>query len=178
MFLGCEDGGTKPSSTVDTSARGHSILRVMMTDDAGKHLTFDVDIDLSQAATKKATSWVHVSLAVTQNSIRTYIDGQKVPADHIGYATDRYFRWATQPDNLALGNPEDLARGSLGTITLAGCAYIGGGVPGSWASRNVSQYAAAAACLMLPATAAAACRCCVIGCLRQQLASCMVCDCY
>lgn len=53
-------------------------------------------------------------------------------------ATQQYFEWATQSDNLALGNPENMARGSLGKITLAGCAYIGGGVPGSWASRNVS----------------------------------------
>lgn len=88
MFLGCEDGDATPSSTVDTGARGHSILRVVMTDDDGKHLTFDVDINLAQGASKTATSWVHVSMAVTRNSIRTYIDGKKVANDQIGCKID------------------------------------------------------------------------------------------
>ncbi len=139
IFLGCENSGDRASSfsTINTQARGHSIIRVVMTDDDGKRASMDIDVDLHQAPTKTATAWSHFVLAVSRNSIQAYIDGTKVTNDKIGYAiNNRYFDWATHSDNLALGDPENLARGGLGKMSLSGCAYIGGSKPGTWASGN------------------------------------------
>lgn len=138
IFLGCENSDESASfSTINTQARGHSVIRIVMTDDDGKRASMDIDVDLGQAQTKTATAWTHFILAVSRNSIKAFIDGSKVGNNQIGYAiNDRYFGWATHAENLALGDPENLARGGLGKISLSGCAYIGGGKPGTWASGN------------------------------------------
>ena len=138
IFLGCEDSSDDASfSTINTQARGHSIIRVVMTDDDGQRALMDIDVDLGQGPTKTDTAWTHFILAVSRSSIKAFIDGSKVTNDHVGYAiNNRYFDWATHTENLALGDPENLARGGLGKISLSGCAYIGGGKPGTWASGN------------------------------------------
>jgi hypothetical protein len=127
-MLGCENSGDRASSfsTINTQARGHSIIRIVMTDDDGKRASMDIDVDLNQAPTKTASAWTHFVLAVSRNSIQAYVDGTKVTNNKIGYAiNDRWFGWATHSDNLALGDPENLARGGLGKMSLRGCAYIG-----------------------------------------------------
>ena len=74
MLLGCENGGPHhtgyQSSSVSTSAKDHTILRIMMTDDEGQRVSFDIDADLGQANTKTATAWVHLALAVSRTSIK------------------------------------------------------------------------------------------------------------
>ena len=104
-------------------------------------------------STGASSAWVHLALAMTKRSITTYINGQQVSNDNIGYATgQRYWDSATHRytrslavarllhgakrqvefsavacrDNLALGDPLAL-RSALGAITLKGCAYLGGG---------------------------------------------------
>lgn len=142
VLLGCENGGPHhtgyQSSSVSTSRSGHTILRVMMTDDAGQRASFDMDVDLgNEASTKTATSWVHLALAVSRTSIKAYIDGVAVTNDHIGYALDDFFNFATHSDNLALGDPEDLSRGGLGKISLTGCAYLGGSDPDQYITKGM-----------------------------------------
>lgn len=71
---------------MSTSARDHSILRIMITDDDGRRVSFDIDVDLGQANTKTATAWVHLALAVSRTSIKAFIDGKAVTNDNIGCA--------------------------------------------------------------------------------------------
>ena len=87
IFLGCDNDRANPSSTVDTSDRDHAILRIMLTDDSLQRAQFDVDLNLGRSGAGGASSaWVHLALAVTKNSITTFVDGEKVSNDNIGYA--------------------------------------------------------------------------------------------
>ena len=137
IFLGCDNDESNPSSTIDTSDRGHLILRIMVTDDAGKRAQYDVDLNLNQGVSgASSSSWVHLSLAVTKESVRTYIDGQPVDNANVGYAQGQsYWDFATHRENIALGDPENL-RGQLGPIHLKGCAYLGGGAPDQWTASQ------------------------------------------
>ena len=60
-----------------------------------------------------------------------------VTNDNIGYALDDFWQFATQRDNLALGDPENLSRGGLGKISLTGCAYIGGSDPDQYITTGM-----------------------------------------
>ena len=53
------------------------------------------------------------------------------------YALDDFWKFATHKDNLALGDPENLARGGLGKISLTGCAYIGGSDPDQYITKGM-----------------------------------------
>jgi hypothetical protein len=135
IFLGCDNDRANPSSTVDTSDRDHAILRIMLTDDSLQRAQFDVDLNLGRSGAGGASSaWVHLALAVTKNSITTFVDGEKVSNDNIGYAQGGFMDWAVHRDNIALGDPERL-RSPLSAITLQGGAYLGTGHPfNSWSS--------------------------------------------
>ena len=156
VLLGCENGGPHhtgyQSSSVSTSASGHTILRIMMTDDDGQRASFDIDVDLGQANTKTATSWVHLALAVSRTSITAYIDGEAVTNNHIGYALDDFFSFATHRDNLALGDPENLSRGGLGKISLTGCAFIGGSRPSTYIVKGMGYSGSCAGVQLLSGT--------------------------
>ena len=72
---------------MDTSTGGHTLLRTVLADDGcateeeeeGPDCTravFDVDLDLNRARGSATDGWVHLALAVTKTSVRTYIDGE------------------------------------------------------------------------------------------------------
>ena len=73
---------------MDTSTGGHTLLRTVLADDGcateeeedGPDCTravFDVDLDLNRARGSATDGWVHLALAVTKTSVRTYIDGKR-----------------------------------------------------------------------------------------------------
>ena len=95
---------------MDTSTGGHTLLRTVLADDGcateeeedGPDCTravFDVDLDLNRARGSATDGWVHLALAVTKTSVRTYIDGERdrLPAAFLFGGRSRWLRLLLTP---------------------------------------------------------------------------------
>ena len=124
IYLGCFSDGTD-GYTASSTISG-DVIRVMITDDDCRTAVFDTPLN-KQAGGYITNQWVHFALSVWGRGAHTYVDGESVDTDEIGYpiATGRAARWwgwATGPGNIAYQSLENRGLRSftepLGSITL------------------------------------------------------------
>jgi len=119
IYLGCEQAGGGQSSL------GGAVIRYSLVDTSEQEALFDTPLHDAGDFDAVTRVWVHVVLAVTPTSVRTYDDGYLFPHqpdDEYGFYTGNGVNEA----NLAQPDPGSLSGGGLGAMDFALDLVLGG----------------------------------------------------
>jgi hypothetical protein len=124
VYLGCFSDGTDGYTA--TSTISGDVIRTMITDDDCRTAVWDSPLN-NAAAGYITDQWVHFALSVWGSGAHTYVDGESIDADEVGFPiasgrAARWWGWATGPGNIAYNDLD--YRGlrnftePIGTMTL------------------------------------------------------------
>ena len=119
IYLGCEQAGGGQSSL------GGAVIRYSLVDTSAQEAMFDTPLHDAGDFDAVTHVWVHVVLAVTPTSVRTYDDGYLFPhqpEDEYGFYTGN----GANDANLADPDPGSLNGGGLGAMDFALDLVLGG----------------------------------------------------
>lgn len=103
IYLGCFSDGADGYTA--TSTISGDVIRTMITDDDCRTAVWDSPLN-NGAAGYVTDEWVHFALSVWGRGAHTYVDGESIDPDEVGYpiatgAAARWWGWATGPGNIA-----------------------------------------------------------------------------
>lgn len=124
VYLGCFSDGSDGYTA--TSTISGDVIRTLLTDDECRTAVWDSPLN-NAAGGYITDQWVHFALSVWGRGAHTYVDGESIEAEEVGYPVAsgraaRWWGWATGPGNIAYNDLEFHGLRNftepLGTMTL------------------------------------------------------------